>query len=426
VPTDKEPAPVSQIRTLRSRGLALPAVLLAVVLGAAACGGHDGGASDDRGGAPGKGASAAPAGAHVTVTPAAHRTGVAPGAPVTVAVTGGTLAAVTVTPDGPASDGVSPVAVTGALDPAAHTWTSDRTMTPGTSYTVKVTAADAAGHRTQTTSTFATAAAARVNGVTPTPLNHAVVGVGLPVSLAFDKPVADRAAVERALRITTSPPVQGSWGWLTDPTTGIQRVDWRPDSYWKPGTTVTLTARLSGIDTGGGRYLRRDIHDTFRIGTARISYADLRAHTLRVTENGRTVKTIRISAGRPEYPTWNGRMVVMEKQSTVRMTSASVSIATSKDSADFYDEDVKDAVRITTSGTFVHAAPWNAAVMGISNASHGCIGMDTADARWFFDRATRGDLVITSGSTRATVDKGNGYGEWNLGVEQWRALSALG
>jgi len=421
---------VSLIRIPR-RALALPAVLLAAALAVTACGGHDGaagsGTSGDRAGSAGQdGSAATPAGAHVTVTPAADRTGVSPGAPVRVAVTGGTLAAVTVTPNGKASDGVTPVAVTGALDPARHTWTSDRTMTPGTSYTVRVTASDAAGRRSQTSSTFATAAAAKVNGVTPTPLNHAVVGVGLPVSLAFDKPVADRAAVEKALRITTSPAVHGSWGWLTDPTTGIQRVDWRPDGYWKPGTTVTLTARLSGIDTGGGRYLRRDIHDTFSIGTARISYVDLRQHTMRVTENGRTVKTFRISGGRPDYPTWNGRMVVMEKQSTVRMTSASVSIATSKDSADFYDEDVKDAVRITTSGTFVHAAPWNSAVMGISNASHGCIGMDTADARWFFDRATRGDLVITSGSTRATVDKANGYGEWNLTAAQWGALSALG
>ena len=236
---------------------------------------------------------------------------------------------------------------------------------------------------------------------------------------------ADKAAVERALSITTSPSVHGSWGWLTDPLTGVQRVDWRPDAYWTTGTKVTLTAKLSGIDTGDGRYLRRDIHDTFTIGTARISYANLAAHTMRVTENGRTVKNFKISAGSKDFPTWNGKMVVMTKQSTVRMTSSSVNIATSKDSADFYDEDVKDAVRITTSGTFVHAAPWNDAYMGRQNKSHGCIGMSSADAKWFFDRATRGDLVIASGSSRAVVDKGNGYGDWNLSADQWHALSAL-
>jgi lipoprotein-anchoring transpeptidase ErfK/SrfK len=410
----------------RPRALTLPAVLLALVLGATACSGHDTAGGDSPPGKDGAGTTATTAaGPHVTVTPAAGKDGVAPGAPVKVTVAGGTLGTVTVTPKGKASDGVDPVPVSGALDRAARTWTSDRTMTPGTSYTVTVTAADPAGRQSTTTSTFRTAAAAKVNGVTPTPLNNAVVGVGLPVSLAFDVPVTDKAAVEKALTLTTTPAVKGSWGWLTDPLTGVQRVDWRPDAYWPTGTRVTLTAKLSGVETGSGRFLRRDIHDTFRIGTARISYADLAAHTLRVTENGRTVKNFKISAGSADFPTWNGKMVVMTKQSKVRMTSASVGIATDKDAADFYDEDVNNAVRITSSGTFVHAAPWNDRWMGKQNKSHGCIGMSDPDAKWFFDRATRGDLVIASGSTRAVVDKANGYGDWNLSADQWHALSAL-
>ncbi|MFJ2635937.1 Ig-like domain-containing protein [Streptomyces sp. NPDC087422] len=419
----------TRIRNPRPRALAVPALLLAVAMGVTACGGHDGdkagGSSDGKGA--GRSASADSA-ARITVTPAKDTADVDPAAPVKVTVDGGTLGTVTVTPEGTSKDGVTPIEVTGALDAAKHTWTSDRTMTPGTAYTVQVTAADSAGKQTRTTSAFRTLTAAKVNGVTPTPLNNAVVGVGLPVSLAFDKPVTDkaaRAAVEKALTVTTSPAVQGSWGWITDPLTGIQRVDWRPDTYWTPNTKVTLTARLSGIDTGGGRYLRRDIHDTFTIGTARISYVDLKAHTMRVTENGKTVKNFKISGGKPAFPTWNGQMVVISKQSTVRMTSSSVGIATSEDSADFYDKDVKYAVHITTSGTYTHAAPWNDAMMGVQNGSHGCIGMHTADAKWFFDRAVRGDLVITSGSTRATVDKGNGFGEWNLGKDAWRRLSAL-
>lgn len=418
---------MSHIRFPRSKALAVPAVLLAVAMGATACGGHDSKAGGDgKAGRSGPGRSAANgSAARVTVTPAADASGVDPAAQVKVTVTDGTLATVTVTPDGNASDGVIPVEVTGAADAAGHTWTSDRTMTPGTAYTVKVTAADAKGKQTRATSTFHTVTAAKINGVTPTPLNNAVVGVGLPVSLLFDKPVADKAAVEKALSVTTSPATPGSWGWVTTQT-GYERVDWRPDTYWKPGTKVTLHARLSGIDTGDGRFLRRDVNDTFSIGTARISYVDLKAHTMRVTEGGRTVADFPVSAGKPEFPTWNGQMVVISKQSTVRMTSASVNIATSKDSADFYDKDVRWAVNITTSGTYTHAAPWNAALMGKANNSHGCIGMNTADAKWFYDRATRGDLVITSGSTRATVDKGNGYGDWNLSVDQWHALSALG
>lgn len=418
---------VYRIRISRPRALAVPAVLLAVAMGATACGGHDsksGGSNDGKGGA-GKPGSASSA-AQITVTPGNNKSGVDPAAPVKVTLASGTLGSVTVTAAGKSADGVTPVEVTGALDAAKHTWTSNRTMTPGTGYTVKATGTDSSGKPTQSTSTFTTLTltAAKVNGVTPTPLNNAVVGVGLPVSLMFDKPVTNKAAVEKALTITTTPSVPGSWGWVRTET-GYDRVDWRPDAYWKPHTKITLTAKLSGIDTGDGRYLRRDVNDTFSVGTSRISYVDLKAHTMRVTENGATVKNFKVSAGKPSFPTWNGQMVVISKQSTIRMTSSSVGIATSKDSSDFYDKDVHWAVNITLSGTFTHAAPWNASKMGVENASHGCIGMNTDDAKWFFDRAVRGDLVITSGSTRATVDKGNGYGDWNLSVEQWHALSAL-
>jgi lipoprotein-anchoring transpeptidase ErfK/SrfK len=409
-------------RPPRPRALALPALLLALATITTACTGSGGSAGGDP--RNGKSPQTTGSSAKVAVTPAAGTSGVSPGAAVKVAVTGGTLRTVTVTPVGDATDGVHPIEVTGALDAARTSWTSNRTMTPGTAYTVTATAADSAGRQTRTTSTFHTVTAGKVNGVTPTPLNNAVVGVGLPISLQFDKPVADKAAVQRALSVTTTPATPGSWGWVTTQT-GYDRVDWRPDAYWKPGTKVTLTAKLSGIDTGGGRYLRRDVHDTFSIGPSRISWVDLRAHRMRVTENGRTVKVFPVSAGQARFPTWDGTMVVISKQSTVRMTSSSVNIATAKDSADFYDKDVHWAVNITTSGTYTHAAPWNAAFIGKENKSHGCIGMNTADAKWFFDRAKRGDLVITTGSSRGTVAPGNGYGDWNLSAAQWHARSAL-
>ncbi|MCZ4121428.1 L,D-transpeptidase [Streptomyces sp. H39-S7] len=415
------PIRTSRVHFARIRALAVPA-LLAVALTACGGGGGDNGAKgdDSKGGDKG-----APAAAPVTFSPANGKTGVDPGSPVKVSLTEGTIGAVTVTAAAKSTDGVEPVEVTGKLDAAKHSWLSDRTMTPGTAYTVKVTAADKSGTQKEQTSTFTTLAAAKTNGVTVTPLGNAVVGVGQPVSIAFDKPVTNRAAVEKQLSVTTTPAVQGSWGWITDPLTGTQRADWRPTAYWAKGTKVTMTAKLSGLDTGGGRYLRRDVTSTFTIGTARVSKVDIKAKKMTVTEDGRTVKVINISAGKADFPTWNGRMTVISKQSTIHMTSSSVGIATNKDAADFYDKDVKMAVHLTTSGTFVHAAPWNDAKMGKENTSHGCVGMSDADAKWFFDKAVRGDVVEVTGSTRATVDKGNGYGEWNLDAAAWAKLSAL-
>ncbi|MHC0432758.1 L,D-transpeptidase [Streptomyces sp. O3] len=331
----------------------------------------------------------------------------------------GTLTSVEVRPDG--GEGVT---VTGTWGEGKRTWQSDRTMTPGTRYVVEAVAANAAGATTRTRKEFRTRAAARVNGVTVTPSRGAVVGVGQPVSLAFDTPVKDKAAVERRLSITTEPKVEGSWGWTRDPLTGVERVDWRPRDYWAKGTKVTMRARLSGVHTGDGRYLRRDVSTAFTTGTARISEVDLTRHTMTVTEDGKKIRDIPISGGKPAYPTWNGTMVVLGKKPMVRMTSQSVGITAEGEQ---YDKQVPWTVHMTTSGTYAHAAPWNEGkgYFGKVNMSHGCVGMTEADGKWFYDRSVPGDLITVKGSTRATVATGNGFGDWNLTFDEWRKLSAL-
>ena len=43
-----------------------------------------------------------------------------------------------------------------------------------------------------------------------------VVGVAAPVIIQFDAAISDKAAVEKALKVTTEPPVEGGWAWLPD------------------------------------------------------------------------------------------------------------------------------------------------------------------------------------------------------------------
>lgn len=398
------------------RGLYGLRVLAASCLGVAILAGcqSSGGSGDGKN--PGdsvKPTNAAPA--RITVSPGGDDSGVDPARTVRVDVADGTLTSVKVVPE----DAKTAVRVTGDWGKGKRSWRSDRTMTPGTDYAVQVVATNAAGTRTTHRTSFTTRTAELVNGVTVTPVNKAVVGVGQPVSIQFDHPVEDKKAVERQLSVTTSPKVEGSWGWVRNTQSGHDRVDWRPREYWAKGTEVTMKARLSGVDTGGGRYLRRDVSTSFTIGTERISKVDLENKTMTVFEDGQQVRRILISAGSPSYPTWDGKMVVLGKASSVRMTSASVGIT------DFYDKTVNWAVHLTTSGTYTHAAPWNAGMFGRVNGSHGCVGMSNEDGKWFFDRSVRGDVVETTGSTRATVPTGNGFGDWNPSYEEWQKLSAL-
>ncbi|MFH8367668.1 Ig-like domain-containing protein [Streptomyces sp. NPDC018031] len=352
----------------------------------------------------------------ISVTPGPDGRATAPDSTVAVTVEHGTLTDVEVTSG---TSGAAPL--TGTWTKGKKGWRSDRTLTPGATYTLRATATNAAGKSTTERSTVRVREATLFNGVNVTPAGNKVVGAGQPVSIAFDHPVKNKAAVERRLSVSTTPRTEGSWGWVRDPLTGVERVDWRPKTYWAKGTRVTLRAKLSGVDTGDSRYLRRDVTSTFSIGTVRVSKVDLKKHTMTVYEDGRRIRTIPISGGSPSYPTWNGTMVVLDKAPMVNMTNTSVGIA------DPYDKDVPWAVHLTTSGTYAHAAPWNEGkgYFGNSNQSHGCVGMSEKDGKWFYDRAVRGDLVEVTGSTRQTVPTGNGYGDWNPSYEDWKQLSAL-
>ncbi|MFD4141659.1 Ig-like domain-containing protein [Streptomyces sp. NPDC058572] len=351
--------------------------------------------------------------ATVTVTP---RGGSAkPGEPVKVTAAGGTLASVTVTdakgrplPGKSSSDRTS--------------WTSDRKAAPGTVYMVTAATRTKGGATGTTKTSFTTAPADLVNKVDWRPGANSTVGVAQPISLVFDKPVRNKAAVEEQLKITTSDNTEGSWGWMQD-WSGRDRVDWRPKSYWKPGTKVTLDAQLNGTDSGpAGGWFVRDYSTTFTIGARQIVKVDLDRHQLTLERDGKAVRKIPVSGGTPggDKRSWRGTAVLMAKEGTINMNSETVGLG------DAYDKMVDYSMRLTWSGMYAHAAPWNAKWFGKANMSSGCIGMSDADAAWFYGQVRVGDpFEIKGADTKGTVAPGNGFGDWNLSWTDWQATSAL-
>ncbi|WP_255311373.1 L,D-transpeptidase, partial [Streptomyces viridosporus] len=63
---------------------------------------------------------------------------------------------------------------------------------------------------------------------------------------------------------------------------------------------------------------------TFKIGRNQVSYVDAKTKQMKVTQDGKTVRTIPISAGSPENKTWEGQMVISEKFKETRMNGATV------------------------------------------------------------------------------------------------------
>ncbi|MFD9338841.1 Ig-like domain-containing protein [Streptomyces sp. NPDC060028] len=333
------------------------------------------------------------------------------GEPVKVSIADGKLALVKVT-DAKGGE------LAGQISPDGKTWTSQRNASPGTDYKVEAQNTDSQSAAAQ----FKTGAADKVNKVSINLPKGSTVGVGMPVSLVFDNPVKNKAEVEKQLKVTTSNNTEGSWGWFKD-YSGKDRVDWRPKEYWKSGTDVKVDMNLNGVDSGqGGGLFARDYSTEFKIGKDRRMEVSLDAKKLSVSEDGQVVKTIPISAGTPggQKASWSGKMVLMSKEGTIRMDSQTVGLG------DSYDKMVDYSMRLTWSGMYVHAAPWNAGNFGRANSSSGCVGMSDANAADFYAQVQVGDpFEVVGGGSKGNAPIGNGYGEWNKSWDEWKQLSAL-
>ncbi|OIJ98587.1 L,D-transpeptidase [Streptomyces colonosanans] len=388
---------------------AAAAVLLTAALSACSAGGSTSAEADTKAG----GGHARSGAATVTVTP--HGARAKAGEPVKVATNDGTLTSVTVTD---AQGG----RLTGTLSHDGRTWTSDRNAVPGATYTVKAATHREDGTANEAHESFTTAAADKVNKVEWRPGGATTVGVAQPISLVFDFPVRNKAAVEKQLKVTSSNNTEGSWGWMKD-WSGKDRVDWRPKEYWQPGTKVTLDARLNGTDSGAsGGWFVRDYKLGFTIGARQVVKVDLDSKQLTMERNGKTLRTFPVSGGTPGPDTgsWRGTEVLMAKEGTIRMNSETVGLGHA------YDDMVDYSMRLTWSGTYAHAAPWNAAYFGRANKSHGCVGMSDADAKWLYEQARIGDPFEVKGAeTKGEVALNNGLGDWNVDWDQWRTRSAL-
>jgi len=324
--------------------------------------------------------------------------------PVVVSVASGRLTSVMV---GTGPGDAAPLV--GQLDPKGSRWTSatGAGLVPGTTHQITATVVDRNGRPSIVSSSFSTAAPANKLTARVSPLNGMTVGVGHPVAVYLSKAVTDRSAVERRLKVTADPPVAGSWRWVDD-----TQLRWRPQQYWQPHTKVTLDAALAGVDFGGGTWGTESRKVAFTIGDSHVSVVDANTYKMDVFTNGQLERTIPVSLGRPKYPTKSGVHVVMDKERTTIMDSASFGVPAG--SSESYSTKVEWATRISNSGEFVHSAPWSVKDQGRRHVSHGCVNVAPDHAKWFFGYSRLGDVVEVKG-TPVTIEATNGFGDWNVG-----------
>ncbi|MEU6714925.1 Ig-like domain-containing protein [Nonomuraea sp. NPDC046802] len=330
---------------------------------------------------------------------------------VVVRALGGTLSRVLV------YEGGEPVP--GRLDDSRTIWRSDWTLKPSAEYTVNATASGEAGPSTVAAGRFHTRAAQRTFQVaSTTPLPGETVGVGMPVIIDFNGPITDKAAVERALEVTSVTPAEGAWRWTSD-----TQVIYRTRRFWAAREQITVSAHLAGVRGGPGLYGATDSTFAFTVGRKQTSMIDTKAHQMIVERDGEVVQRMAISAGNAttrEYTTTSGVHLTMDKGNPVRM----ISPGRQEGDPGFYDIMIDHAVRISNSGEYVHAKD-NVWAQGRVNVSHGCVNARPDQAAWFYDSSLRGDPVIITGTGRE-LEWDNGWGFWQLPWEKWTLGSARG
>jgi lipoprotein-anchoring transpeptidase ErfK/SrfK len=86
-----------------------------------------------------------------------------------------------------------------------------------------------------------------------------------------------------------------------------------------------------------------------------------------------------------------------------------------------YRTEVEWATRISSSGEFVHAAPWSVDSQGVENVSHGCVNVSTDAAKWFYDTFIPGDPVIIRNTVGPALEVWDGFGDFQLPFDQYVA-----
>ncbi|MEZ3182393.1 L,D-transpeptidase family protein [Streptomyces pimonensis] len=412
----------------RRRGLAAASALLGGVLVLSACSGGDGAGAPGDGG---KGDSQAQVDeaaakksseAQIEITPKDGSNNASINNSATVTVAKGTLTEVKMT----AVDGT---AVAGEISADKKSWKPSAQLERATTYKVSATAEDSEGRAAHENASFTTVAPDNSFIGTFTPDNGTTVGVGMPVSIKFDKSITNKAAVQKGVTVTSSSGQEVVCHWFD-----ANRMDCRPDEYWQENSTVTLKLALDGVEGVKGVYGVQQKTVTFKIGRNQVSYVDAKTKQMKVTQDGKTVRTIPISAGAPETKTYEGQMVISEKFKETRMNGATVGFTDADGKGEYDIDDVPHAMRLSTSGTFIHGNYWGAkSIFGSANTSHGCVGLsDTKGANdpstpgaWFYNNSIIGDVVVVQNTGDKTIAPDNGLNGWNMDWEQWKAGSAV-
>ncbi len=299
--------------------------------------------------------------------------------------------------------------VKGTVSADGSTWSTLEPLKFNTKYGFSYTVVDGAGRETKKTQSFTTVSTPNEADASVYPLNGSVMGSGQPIEINFSEPVLNKAAMEKAVKVTVSSKQKVAWHWYSD-----QKVRIRPEKFWASGTKVTVDLALFGKEFGNGMIGNSNVKVSYTTGPQRIAVVDDVTKTMSVYIDGKLAHTAPVTLGGPDWLSPTGYAVIMEQQRYSKFNAGSIGLKPG-DKGYYPPLTVERANRLTNSGVYVHQAlPSAYAYVGSVNVSHGCVGLLPADAAWFFDNMRTGDLVQVLNTGAPAVEPLEGFGDWNI------------
>ncbi|WP_285726700.1 L,D-transpeptidase [Psychromicrobium xiongbiense] len=344
----------------------------------------------------------------VVVSPADGAKQVNPITPVQITATNGSIKYAVL------SNALTGESVDGVVSADGTTWKASGLLKFNTQYKLSYSALDGAKQETTGSQTFSTVSSANeANAATYTP-DGSTVGVGQPVQIDFSEPVINKEAVEKAIKITTTAGQVGAFHWYSN-----TMVRYRPEAFWAANSTISVAMNLYGVDLGNGQIGNFNKTVSMKVGDKKLIVADGNTHQAQVYVNDQLVRTMPITMGDTTFPSASGYQVMMEKQQRALFVASTIGLKPGAP-GDYGQVWVNNAIRLTTSGQFMHeATPTGMSVLGVENASHGCIGLSEADSSWVFANFGTGDMVQVFNSGNTVAPPTDGFGDWNIPWAQY-------
>lgn len=200
------------------------------------------------------------------------------------------------------------------------------------------------------------------------------LGLMLPLQMTFNEPLTDRDNAPNHLQVQThdGKAIPGKWRWV-----GQRQLKFTPHPAWPASSSIEVRADMQKLRSERGGMLKQTLVEQFSTGTDRKLFVYLDSQRVDAVENGKVIRTFKVSTGKSKTPTVTGNYYIYDRYRHKTMRS-DVDLG----QPGYYE--VKDVpyTQFFYKDYAFHGAFWHNSFG--RPASHGCVNMATKEQnkRW--------------------------------------------